>query len=168
MMISAIKPERQLQVDMSIRPVVIPDDIRWLQQWLGVQADCLIPFYESLQVASFIQSMVVWGNDRPALQVDICEALFDDLGADDAIAPGDYSLRLLLSPDADDNTISQALYNCLDYVFSAKKAGRILMPVHKSNIVLSAWVKAAGFTLAKSILPKPGYVLYLLSKPADC
>ena len=166
-MISAIKREKQLQVDMSIRPVVIPDDIRWLQQWLGVRADCLIPFYESLQVASFIQSMVVWENDRPVLQVDIFEAVFDDLGADDAMAPGDYSLRLLLAPDVDDNTISQALYNCLAYVFSEKKAGRILMPVHKSNLVLSTWVKAAGFILAKNILPKPGYVLYLLSKPAE-
>ena len=166
-MISAIRPEKQLQVDMSIRPVVIPDDVRWLQQWLGVQADCLIPFYESLQVASFIQSMVVWENDRPVLQVDICEALFDDLGIDDAVTPGDYSLRLLWAPDVDDNTISQALYNCLDYMFSVKKAGRILMPVHKSNIILSVWVKAAGFTLAKNILPKTGYVLYLLSKPVE-
>ena len=162
----AIKPERQFQAEMSIRPVVIPDDIRWLQQWFGVQADCLIPFYESLQVASFIQSMVVWENDTPVLQVDICEALFDDLGADDAITPGDYSLRLLLAPDAGDNSISQALYNCLDYVFSAKKAGRILMTVHKSNTRLAAWVKAAGFTLSKNILPKQGYVLYLLNKPA--
>ena len=166
-MISAIKPEKQLEVGTCIRPVVIPDDIRWLQQWLSIQGDCLIPFYESLQVASFIQSMVVWENDRPVLQVDICEALFDDLGADEAIAPGDYSLRLLLAPDADSNTLSHALYNCLDYVFSEKKAGRILMPVHKSNTILIDWVKAAGFTLAPNILPKPRYVLYLLGKPAD-
>ena len=167
-MISAIKQEAPIQMDLSVRPVVIPDDVRWFQQWLGVDADCLIPFYESLQVASFIQSMVVWENDLPVLQVDVCEALFDDLGAGDAIAPGDYSLRLLLGPDTDYNAISQALYNCIAYVFSEKKAGRILIPVHKSNTILIAWVKTAGFTLACNILPKPGYILYLLAKPAGC
>ena len=165
-MISAIRPEKQLQMELSIRPVVIPDDVRWLQQWLGVDADCVIPFYESLQVASFIQSMVVWENDQPVLQADICEAIFDDLG--DAVAPGDYSLRLLLSPDAGHDTISQALHNCIAYVFSEKKAARIVMPVHKSNTILIEWVKAAGFTLAMNILPKPGYILYWLTKPADC
>ncbi|WP_133053863.1 hypothetical protein [Niastella yeongjuensis] len=153
-------------MDLSIRPVVIPDDVRWLQRWLGVDADCLIPFYESLQVASFIQSVVVWENDRPVLQVDICEALFDDLGTGDGISPGDYSLRLLPAPDADYNAISRALHNCIAYVFTEKKAGRVWMPLHNSNTLLMTWVKTAGFTETIDILPKPGYVLYLLDKPA--
>jgi len=165
MMISAMQSDKQIPLNISIKPVVIPDDIGWLQQWLGVGADCLIPFYESLEASSFIQSMVVWEHDTPVLQVDICEALFDDLGAGDDFAPGDYSLRLLFAPDATVDAISRSLYNCVDYVFMEKKANSILMPVHKSNKLLIAWVKDTGFTLVKHIQPKPEHALYVLNKP---
>lgn len=167
-MISAIMRAQQPAAGMSIRPVVMPDDISWLQQWLGGPADCLIPFYESLQVASFIQSMVVWENETPVLQADICEALFDDLASEVAIIPGDYSLRLLPAPDAGEHTLSTALYNCLDYVFSVKNAGRVLMPVHESSTVLMEWVKTAGFTPAINVPAKGGYALYLFDKPPTC
>jgi len=164
-MISAKQTDKERQENISIRPVIVPDDIGLLQQWLGVGADCLIPFYESLEASSFIQSMMVWENDKPILQVDICEALFDDLGAGDDFAPGDYSLRLLFAPDAPVDAISLGLYNCIDYVFLEKKASRILMLVHKSNELLIAWIKDTPFTLVKHIQPKPQHSLYVLNKP---
>jgi hypothetical protein len=164
MMVSAIQPEGHAPVEISIRPVAIPEDIRWLHQWTGISADCLTTFYESIAASSFIQSMMVWENEQPVLQVDICEAWFDDLGVGDAIAPGDYTMRLQFSPYALHNSIWRGLYNCIDYVFLQKKASRILMPVYKSNNILHEWVKDARFTLSGSTLNKPLPNLYMLTK----
>ena len=163
-MVNAIQPEGSMPVEISIRPVAIPEDIRWLQQWTGVDADCLISFYESIAASSFMQAMVVWEQEQPVLQVDICEALFDDPGAGDAIVPGDYTLRLQFSPNAPDSSIWRGLYNCIDYVFFQKKANRILMPVYKSNNRLLEWVKEANFTLSTGITNKPLHNLYMLTK----
>jgi hypothetical protein len=164
MMISATHPENHVKVDIAIRPVAIPDDIQWLQQWTGLDADCLIPFYKNIEAASFMQSMMVWDNEQPVFQVDICEAIFDDPGAGDTIGPGDYTLRFQFSPQAPIPVIQQGLYNCVDYVFLEKKARRILMPVHKSNKILLDWVKDAHFSLATGMVHKPQYPLYVLSK----
>jgi hypothetical protein len=164
MMVSAIQPEGHAAVEISIRPVAIPGDIRWLHQWTGISADCLTVFYESIAASSFIQSLMVWENEQPVLQVDICEAVFDDLGAGDAIAPGDYTMRLQFSPHALHNSIWRALYNCLDYVFLQKKASRILIAVDKSNQLLQEWVKDARFTLSGSTMNKRLHSLYMLTK----
>src|SRR5687768_10762850 len=100
MMISAVQPDCHMQVNISLRPVVIPDDIRFVQQWVGVDGSSLITFYESIEASSFIRSMMVWDNDQPVFQADMCEALFDDLDSGGAILPGDYTLRMLFAPDA--------------------------------------------------------------------
>jgi hypothetical protein len=164
MMISATHPESPVKADITIRPVMVPDDLRWLQQWTGLDADCLIPFYESINGSSFMQSMMVWDNEQPVFQVDICEAIFDDFGAGDALGPGDYTLRFQFSPEAPISVIQQGLYNCIDHVFLQKKATRILMPVHKSNKILLDWVKDAHFALATGMVHKPQYPLYILTK----
>jgi hypothetical protein len=164
MMVSTIQPEGYLPAEMTIRPVAIPDDISWLQQWTAVDADTLTTFYESIAASSFMQSMVVWENEQPVLQVDICEALFDDLGAGDSVVPGDYTLRLQLAPDVPEISIWRGLYNCIDYVFFHQKARRILIPVYKSNHMLLEWVKEANFTLSTGIMNKPLHKLYMLTK----
>jgi hypothetical protein len=163
-MVSAIQPNSHAPAEISIRPVVVPDDIRWLQQWTGVDADCLIPFYESIAGSSFIQAMMVWEDGQPVLQADICEAMFDDLGAGDAIVPGDYTIRLQFAPDANSPSVRRALYNCIEYVFSEKKANRILIPVYKSNTMLLEWVKGANCTLSTGVTNKPLHNLYMLTK----
>jgi hypothetical protein len=163
-MVSAIQPNGHAPAEIFIRPVVVPDDIHWLQQWTGVEATCLIPFYESIAASSFIQAMMVWENEQPVLQVDICEALFDDLGAGDAIDPGDYTIRLQFAPDANSSSVGRALYNCIEYVFLEKKATRILIPVYKSNTMLMEWVKGANFTLSTGATNKPLHNLYMLTK----
>ena len=127
MMISVTHPDGQVKVDITLCAVVSPGDIKWLQQWTGLDAGCLIPFYESIQASSFIQSMMAWNNDQPVLQVDICEALFDDLGAAEIISDGDYTLRFQFAPDVSFAAIQRALYSIVEYVFNEKKAGRILM-----------------------------------------
>jgi hypothetical protein len=163
-MVSTIQPEGHLPAEMTIRPIAIPDDLRWLHQWTGVDADTLTTFYESIAASSFIQSMVVWENEQPVLQVDICEALFDDLGVGDGIMPGDYTLRLQLARNAPDVSIWRGLYNCINHVFLEKKANRILIPVFKSNHLLLNWVKEANFTLSTGIMNKPLHRLYMLTK----
>jgi hypothetical protein len=160
-MVSAIQREGH---EISIRPVAIPDDIRWLQQWTGMSADCLTIFYDSIAASSFIQSMMIWENEQPVLQADICEALFDDLCDGDALAPGDYTIRLQFPPHALQSSIRRALYNCIDYVLLQKKASRILMPVLTSNNILHEWLKDAGFTLWDSNMNKPLHSLYMLTK----
>lgn len=158
---------KPMLMDLSIRPVVIPDDVWWLQQWLGVEGDCLIPFYKTLQASSFIQSMMVWENDTPVFQFDLCEALFDDPGIGDSITPGDYTLRLLFAPDANPAVVCQGLYNCIDHAFLQKEASRILLPVDRNNKLLIEWVKEAGFTLANNNnLSRPHQALYLLNRSA--
>ncbi|WP_158085499.1 hypothetical protein [Niastella vici] len=164
MMVSAIQREDNAPAEISIRPVAIPDDIRWLQQWTGVAAEALTTFYENTASGSFMQCMMVWENEQPILQVDICEALFDDLGAGDAVGPGDYTLRLQFAPNAADSSIWRGLYNCLDYVFVTRKANRILIPVYKSNHMLLEWVKEAHFTLSAGTMNTPLHKLYMLTK----
>lgn len=164
MMISVTHPESHIKTDVTLCPVVIPDDIKWLQQWTGLDAGCLIPFYESIQASSFIQSMMAWDNDQPVLQVDICEAMFDDVGAGELITPGDYTLRFQFAPHAPVPVLQQALNNCIAYVFHEKKANRILMQVHKSNKLLLDWLKEAQFVQATCIIKKPQYSVYLLTK----
>lgn len=163
-MVSVTHPDSHVKVDITLRAVVIPDDIKWLQQLTGLDAGCLISFYESIQASSFIQSMIAWENDQPVLQVDICEALFDDLGASDIISDGDYTLRFQFAPHAPIPVIQQTLYSCVEHVFLEKKASRILMQVHKSNKILLDWVKEAQFTLADGIVNKPQHEIYLLAK----
>ena len=163
MMISVTHPDSHVKVKITLCAVVIPNDIKWLQQWTGLDAGCLIPFYESIQASSFIQSMMAWDNDQPVLQVDICEALFDDLGAAEIIKEGDYTLRFQFAPDASIAAVQHAIYSCVEYVFNEKKAGRILVQVQKSNKVLMDWVKEAQFTLAVRIVNKPQHELYLLA-----
>ena len=166
MMISAIQPDGHMQVTISLRPFVIPDDIRFVQQWVGVEAASLLPFYESVEASSFMRSMMVWDNDQPIFQADMCEALFDDVGAGDSILPGDFTLRLLFAPDARRSAIRQGMYNCLDYLFLEKNATRILIPVYKYNKILMDWVKAAPGMLPTGIIHKPLHSLYLLTKAA--
>ena len=166
MMISTIQPDNHMQVTISLRPVVIPDDIRFVQQWVGVEAASLIPFYESVAASSFIRSMMVWDNDQPIFQADMCEALFDDLGSGDAILPGDYTLRLLFAPATGRKAIRQGLYNCMEYLFSELNASRILIPVYKSNKMLMDWVKAAHDMLLPGIIQKPLHNLYILTRTA--
>lgn len=165
-MISAMQPDSHMQVNISIRPIVIPDDVRYVQQWVGLEAGSLIPLYESIAASSFIQSMMVWHNDQPVFQADMCEALFDDLGTGDTFLPGDYTLRLLFAPDARKGVLRQGLYNCLDYLFLEKKATRILIPVYRYNKILMDWVKAAHGMLSTGIIHKPLHCLYLLTKAA--
>jgi hypothetical protein len=166
MMISAIQPDGHMQVSISLRPFVIPDDIRFVQQWVDVEVDSLLPFYESVEASSFMRSMMVWDNDQPIFQADMCEALFDDVGCGDAILPGDYTLRLLFSPAAGRNAIRQGLYNCMEYLFFELNASRILMPVYKSNKMLMDWVKAAHDILLPGIIQKPLNNLYILTRSA--
>jgi hypothetical protein len=164
MMISVTNSESHVKTDVTLCPVVIPDDIKWLQQWTGLDACCLIPFYESVQASSFIQSMMVWDNEQPVLQVDICESMFDDVGAGELIGAGDYTLRFQFAPHAPVQVLHQALYSCIDYLFQEKKASRILMQVHKSNKLLLDWMKEAQFTRVTGISQKPGYSVYFLSR----
>lgn len=166
MMISAIQPDSHRQVTISLRPVVIPDDIRFVQQWVGVDAASLLPFYESVEASSFVRSMMVWDNDEPVFQADMCEALFDDVGSGDAILPGDYTLRLLFSPAAGRKAIRQGLYNCMEYLFFELNASRILLPVYRSNKMLMDWVKAAHDMLLPGIIQKPLNNLYILTRAA--
>lgn len=163
-MVSAIQREDNTPAAFSIRPLAIPDDLRWLQQWTGVAADALTTFYENTASGSFMQSMMVWENEQPILQMDICEALFDDLGAGNAIGPGDYTMRLQFAPHAASSSIWHGLYNCLDYVFLKKKASRILIPVYKTNHMLLEWVKEAHFTLSAGAMNTPLHKLYMLTK----
>lgn len=149
---------------MTIRPVVLPDDIQGLQQCTGMDIESLISFYENIANASFMQPMLVWDHEQPVLQVDICEAIFDDPGMGDNPGPGDYTLRFQFSPQAPVNVIQQGLYNCVDYVFLEKKASRIIMPVHKSNKILLDWVKDAHFAQVTGLGHKPPYSLYILTK----
>ena len=164
MMVSVTRSDSHVKVDITLRAVVIPDDIKWLQQLTGLDSGCLISFYESIQASSFIQSMMAWDNDQPILQVDICEALFDDLGVSDIISDSDYTLRFQFAPHARIAVIQQALYSCVEYVFREKKASRILMQVHKSNKILFDWVKEAQFTPAVGSVNKPQHEIYLLAK----
>lgn len=164
MMISVTHPDSHIKTDITLCSVVIPDDLKWLQQWTGLDAGCLIPFYESIQASSFIQSMMAWSSDQPVLQVDICEALFDDLGAGEMISDGDYTLRFQFAPDAPTAVIQQALYSTIAYVFNEKKASRILMQVHKSHQVLLNWVKDAHSWQVSGVVQKPQYSLFFLAK----
>lgn len=163
-MISVTHPESHIKTDIILKPVVMPDDIKWLQQFTGLDASCLVPFYESIQASSFIQSMMAWDHEQPVLQVDICEALFDDVGAGELIGPGDYTLRFQFAPLAPVPVLKQALYNCIEYVFQAKNANRILMQVHKSNKVLLDWMKETQFVQAAGLIQKPQYAVYFLSR----
>lgn len=163
-MISVTHRDSHVKINITLCPVVIPDDIKWLQQWTGLDAGCLIPFYESIQASSFIQSMMAWDNEQPVLQVDICESMFDDVGAGELIARGDYTLRFQFAPLAPVPVLHQALYGCIDYLFREKKANRILMQVHKSNRLLLNWMKEAQFTRVTGISQKPRYLVYLLSR----
>lgn len=163
-MISVTHSESHVKTDIILKPVVMPDDIKWLQQFTGLDASCLVPFYESIQASSFIQSMMAWDHEQPVLQVDICEALFDDVGAGDLIGAGDYTVRFLFAPHAPVPVLQQALYNCVEYVFQEKKANRILMQVHKSNKILLDWMKEAHFAQAAGLVQKPQYSVYILEK----
>jgi hypothetical protein len=96
------------------------------------------------------------------LQVDICEALFDDVGAGELIGHGDYTLRFQFAPLVPVPVLHQALYSCVEYVFQSKKAKRILMQVHKSNKVLLNWMKEAQFAQAAGLVQKPQYAVYFL------
>jgi len=165
-MISAIQPDSYTQVNISIRPVTIPDDIRLIQQWVGVEAGSLIPFYESIEASSFIKAMMAWDHDQPLFQADMCESLFDDLGIGDIIRPGDYTLRLLFAPDACRRAIGKGLYSCMDYLFNEKQTGRILIPVYRYNKILIDWVKAAHCILLPGIIQKPFHNLYILTRAA--
>jgi hypothetical protein len=164
MMISVTHPESHIKTGIILKPVVMPDDIKWLKQLTGLDASCLVPFYESIQGSSFIQSMMAWDHEQPVLQVDICEALFDDVGAGELIGPGDYTLRFQFAPLASILVLQQALYNCVEYVFQSKKARRILMQVHKSNKILLDWMKEAGFAQAAGLVQKPLYSVYFLTR----
>jgi hypothetical protein len=163
-MISVTQPDSHVKINITLCPVVIPDDIKWLQQWSGLDAGCLIPFYESIQASSFIQSMMAWDNEQPVLQVDICESMFDDVGAGDLIGPGDYTLRFQFAPHAPVPVLHQALYSCIDYLFLEKKANRILMQVHKSNKLLLDWMKDAQFVQVKGLVQKPRYSLFIRTR----
>ncbi|MCS3797595.1 hypothetical protein [Niastella sp. OAS944] len=164
MMVSVTRSDSHVKDDITFRAVVIPDDIKWLQQLTGLDAGCLISFYESIQASSFIQSMMAWDNDQPILQVDICEALFDDLGVSDIISDSDYTLRFQFAPHAPIAVIQQALYSCVEYVFYEMKAKRILMQVRKDNKLLLDWVKAAPFTNLAVVATKLPYAIYMLTK----
>ncbi len=99
--------------------------------------------------------------EQPVLQVDICEALFDDVGAGDLIGPGDYTKRFLFAgPHAPVPLLQQALHNCVEYVFEEKKANRTLMQVHKSNKILLDWMKEAHFAQATGLAQKPQYSIH--------
>ena len=163
-MISVTHPDGHLKINVTLCPVVIPDDITWLQQWTGLDAGCLISFYESIQASSFIQAMVAWDNEQPVLQVDICESMFDDMGAGELIGPGDYTLRFQFAPHAPVAVLRQALNSCIEYLFQAKKANRILIQVHKTNKILLDWLKHAQFAPVTGISQKPRYSVFALAK----
>lgn len=165
-MITAIQPDSHIQVKISLRPIVVPDDLRFIQQWVGVHAGSLIPFYESIAVSSFMKAMMAWDHDQPVLQADMCEALFDDLGTGERIRSGDYTLRLLFAPNACRSAIEKGLYSCMEYLFKDKQASRILIPVYRYNKVLIDWVKAVNCMLSPGIIQKPLHNLYLLTNAA--
>jgi hypothetical protein len=151
-------------MNIAIRPVVIPDDLQGLQQCTGMDAECLLAFHENIANGSFMQPMLVWDNEQPLFQVDICQAIFDDPGADEPLGPHDYTLRFHFSPHASTDVIYQGLYNCIDYVFLNKKAGRILMPVDKTSKVLFDWVKEAHFEQAMGLVHNPRHPLFIFTK----
>jgi hypothetical protein len=164
MMVSATHTLNYVKMDIAIRPVVIPNDIPGLQQCTGMDIKSLLEFHENTANGSFMQSMLVWDNEQPLFQVDICEAVFDDPGADEPLGPNDYTLRFHFSPHAPIDVISQGLYNCIDYVFLNKKASRILMPVDKTSKVLLDWLKEAHFEQATGLVHNPRHPLFIFAK----
>jgi hypothetical protein len=162
MMFSVTHPD--LKINVTLCPVVIPDDIKWLQQWTGLDAGCLISFYESIRASSFIEAMMAWNNEQPVLQVDICESMFDDVGAGELIGPGDYTLRFQFAPHAPVPVLQQALNSCIDYLFQVKKANRIFIQVHRSNKLLLDWLKPAKFAQVRGFLQKPRYFLFVRTR----
>ncbi|THU30791.1 acetyltransferase [Niastella caeni] len=146
MMISYVQLESHMEVEISIKPFVIPDDIRYIRQWTGVDEAGLMPFYESIAASSFIHAVMVWDKDQPLFEAAICEAVFDDLGLGHAVQPGDYTLRLQIAPNAGHDAILQGLNNCIDYLFSNKAASRILVPVHTTNKIFMEWGREDKYT----------------------
>lgn len=153
-----------VKTNITLRPVAIPGDLTCLQQLTGLDVSCLIPFYESIHGSSFIQSMIAWDNDQPMLLVDICESLFDDLGASELVGPGDYTLRFQFATNTPIPILHQGLHSCIDHVFHDRKANRILVQIDKSNKVLLDWLNAANFTPITGLEQKSQYWVFILGK----
>jgi len=150
---------------ITIRPFKSPDDIHYIEQWVGVEADaCLASMYESVELADFVESLMILNNNEPMFQADLCKAPFDEISAAFTSQPGDYTLRLLMPFQTDNKLFHRGLLHILNYGFASKHATRILVPVYESNKVLNRWFRQAGCTMAAGFTYKQLFGLYILTR----
>jgi len=162
--ISSVSSNRSV---ITIRPFKTPDDIHYVEQWVGVEAAaCLASMYASVELADFVESLMILSNNEPLFQADISKAPFDEISAAFVTNPGDYTLRLLMPFQTDNKLFHRGLLHILNYGFTKKNATRLLVPVYESNKMLNRWFQQAGCTMAAGFTYKQLFGLYTLTKTA--
>jgi hypothetical protein len=162
--ISSVSSSRSV---ITIRSFKTPDDVPYIERWVGVEAAaCLTSMYESVQLADFVESLMVLNNNEPLFQADLCKAPFDEISAAFSIKPGDYTLRLLMPFQPDNKLFQRGLLHILNYGFIKKNATRLLVPVYESNKMLNKWFQQAGCTMAAGFTYKQLFGLYILPQTA--
>lgn len=164
MTMKAVYPSRTIDPDISIRAFKTPDDLYYIEEWVGVKAACLGSLYESIALADFIESLMVCSHGEPLLEADICQALFDEIGFTLPTEAGDYTLRLLFPFSQDNKKMNQALLRVLEYAFTRKKATRILLIVDGQNKLPEQWIKQINFIPELEVVSKANFTVYVLTK----
>lgn len=162
MMLKAIHPACPTELDLNIKSFRNPDDITIIQSWTGVEAVCFDPLYESIAEADFLESVMVWQQNQPVLQADICKAVFDELSSVYMTNPGDFTIRPQFSDNAEATLVQQALQVCIDYAFEKKGAKRVIIPVYEKNNPLKSWMQQSNNILVHGVLYKPSQRLFIL------
>ena len=161
---------------LSIRRLDLIKDLPLLYEWLKFEYvhkdnpaefkfESLVDLYRSIADSSFAESCMLWlGDERPVMQVDICEGIMDEIYPFYDAKPGDYAIRLQFPPQRDIQLIENALNIVLQYCFTEKKAKTLLAPIYTKDVFQKSLFVKLGFSCYSKNLYKKIYSLYMLSQ----
>jgi len=142
---------------ISIRPFCVSTDMEllygWLEQQIGMQfwkkdnpRQELLQSYADILASTYSQSLLCLLDDRPACEMDVSQAPYNEVFMYLDAGKGDYALWLIMSSYV---TVRNAYANivkaCLEYLFSFEGPERVITYLPAYDEWSNHLLKNAGF-----------------------
>jgi hypothetical protein len=142
---------------VSLRPFCVARDMPVIRKWawdIRGDADIVAASYMYASASDFARSfMVLANNSIPLCQVDISNAVKDELYESYRSAPGDFIIRLLLNPGKKKilPLHVKALQTCIEYFFSFSEVKQLVAAPDAGNKLLNELLLKGGFRFREKI-----------------
>ena len=164
---------------LSLRPLSINGDLNVIYQWLkdsfGNQLrktqysrEQLLEVFREMLALNYCQSFLGLINQIPAWQVDICNALNDDIYSYISAKENDYCVRVIINPEIVEagKTVENVLDFCITYFFLFKAVKNIFFVLDVEQAGYGDFLLNSGFKSTATIDPLPyNSSLFQCSKP---